>query len=58
MIIYLLIGLLWVASLDIIIKTLKIEATMSNVDRVVISLFWPITIIVFTYYFIQTFRGK
>jgi L-asparagine transporter-like permease len=52
---YLFIGVFWVFLLDVIGYLLKSNNNLTPLEKVVTSLFWPITFIIFTYYFIKTF---
>jgi hypothetical protein len=54
-ILYLFIGVCWVGLLDLVNYYLKSKTELTLVEKIVTSLFWPFTFIIFTYYFVKTF---
>lgn len=50
---YLFIGFLWMALLDLLSYIFKTEVQLSVGEKLVTSLLWPFTFIIFMYHFIK-----
>jgi hypothetical protein len=53
---YLLIGAIFTLFLDLISDYLQTEAKFSNLERIVVILFWPISMVIFFYEFFKIKR--
>ena len=51
---YLLIGLSWIALLDLLAYILKPNNHFTNIEKALVALFWPLTFIIFAYIFLLT----
>jgi uncharacterized RDD family membrane protein YckC len=58
MIIYFIIGLVWIALLDFVIKIRIEEEPMNNASRLLNFVLWPLTLLIFLYGLFQSMFGN